>query len=231
MKVYVTTDEDKRVTGYGDSPLGNASVEIEVEVDSPFLSDPMAYRLDAGELILDSAFVDKMQREQEERLNRPSVEEEVRGLKSLSSAMLGGEQADEIVAAQQLNRALAMFANTLPEEQALEIASVYPLWEPSRTYKAGEYVRHGLNQDGEPQVFRVVQAHTSQSDWMPSDSTASLFKKLGFTGNGTPVWVQPMGAHDAYQKDDIVSHVGELFVSTINGNVWAPGVHGWVKKN
>ena len=46
----------------------------------------------------------------------------------------------------------------------------------------------------------------------------------------TPVyseWVQPTGAHDAYQVGDIVSYNGKLYVSTAANNVWAPGVYGW----
>ena len=42
-----------------------------------------------------------------------------------------------------------------------------------------------------------------------------------------PVWTQPLGASDAYMKDDIVSFEGSLWISTIDGNVWQPGVYGW----
>lgn len=157
----------------------------------------------------------------------PTLEAEVDGLKSVSSALIGGEQVDEVTAAKQLNRALCLFANTLPEEEALVIASVFPEWELGVKYKPNEYVRYGNNKDGEPQIYRVVQAHSSQYDWAP-DKAASLFKKLGFTGNGTPVWIQPMGAHDAYAKDDIVSYNGKLYKSLNNGNVWAPDVYGWI---
>lgn len=44
-----------------------------------------------------------------------------------------------------------------------------------------------------------------------------------------PVWVQPTGAADAYNTGDIVSHNGQLYISTIDGNVWAPDAYpaGW----
>ena len=44
-----------------------------------------------------------------------------------------------------------------------------------------------------------------------------------------PVWVQPTGAHDAYKKDDRVSHNGNTWTSTVAANVWEPGVYGWTK--
>ena len=42
-----------------------------------------------------------------------------------------------------------------------------------------------------------------------------------------PAWVQPTGGHDAYNLGDRVTHNGQIWVSTINANVWEPGVYGW----
>lgn len=46
-------------------------------------------------------------------------------------------------------------------------------------------------------------------------------------GEEYPEWVQPTGAHDAYNIGDIVSHNGQLWISTVASNVWEPGVYGW----
>ena len=44
-----------------------------------------------------------------------------------------------------------------------------------------------------------------------------------------PDYVQPTGAHDAYQKGDKVRYNGKVYESLIDGNVWAPDVYpaGW----
>lgn len=44
-----------------------------------------------------------------------------------------------------------------------------------------------------------------------------------------PDWVQPTGAHDAYQTGDKVRYKGQVYESLIDGNVWAPDVYpaGW----
>ena len=44
-----------------------------------------------------------------------------------------------------------------------------------------------------------------------------------------PDWVQPTGAHDAYNIGDRVRYQGKIWESTINGNVWAPDIYpaGW----
>lgn len=46
-------------------------------------------------------------------------------------------------------------------------------------------------------------------------------------GEEYPEWVQPTGAHDAYNIGDIVSHNGQLWISTVASNVWEPGAYGW----
>lgn len=45
--------------------------------------------------------------------------------------------------------------------------------------------------------------------------------------DGYVQWVQPSGAHDAYRIGSYVRHDGKEWVSTIEANVWEPGVHGW----
>ena len=135
---------------------------------------------------------------------------------------------NRLLAAEQLRRALQIFAGTLTEAQALEIASVYPEWTVGTAYAVGDIVSYGTNPVGDPQLYKVVQAHTSQADWTP-DATASLYDAFGLDDSGYVVWAQPSGAHDAYQKGDIVNYNGTLYKSLIDGNVWAPDVYpaGW----
>jgi hypothetical protein len=49
-----------------------------------------------------------------------------------------------------------------------------------------------------------------------------------------PVWKQPAGAQDAYKIGDKVHYpdaAGDIYVSTIDGNVWSPADYpqGWQK--
>ena len=48
-----------------------------------------------------------------------------------------------------------------------------------------------------------------------------------------PEWVQPTGAHDAYQTGDHVMFEGQEYVSLIDGNTWSPTAYpqGWEKIN
>lgn len=131
-------------------------------------------------------------------------------------------------AAEQLRRAMQLYVATLPEEKALEVASVYPAWEANRAYAVGEIISYGINSVGDPQLYKIVQAHTSQDNWRP-DATPALYDAFGLDESGYPLWSQPTGAHDAYNVGDIVNYNGTLYQSTINGNVWSPDVYpaGW----
>lgn len=135
---------------------------------------------------------------------------------------------NRLQAAEQLRRAIQLFTATLPEERALEIASVYPAWEANRAYQVGDIISYGVNPVGDPQLYKVVQAHTSQADWTP-DAVASLYDAFGLDEAGYPVWSQPSGAHDAYNTGDIVNYHGQLYESIRDGNVWPPDVYpaGW----
>jgi len=135
---------------------------------------------------------------------------------------------NRLQAAEQLRRALQMFSASLTDDQAMEVAAIYDPWVAGRAYAAGEFVTYGTNGVGDPQLYKVVQAHTSQSDWMP-DATPSLFSAIGLDDDGYPVWSQPTGAHDAYNTGDIVDYNGTLYRCVIDGNAYSPDAYpdGW----
>lgn len=131
-------------------------------------------------------------------------------------------------AAEQLRKALQMFAASLTDEQAMEVAAVYDHWQVGRTYAVGEFLTFGENGVGDPQLYKVAQAHTAQADWQP-DKTPALYVAIGLDEKGYPVWSQPTGAHDAYNKGDIVDYNGTLYESLIDGNAYSPDAYpaGW----
>lgn len=135
---------------------------------------------------------------------------------------------NRLQAAEQLRRTLQMFAATLTDEQAMEVATIYPAWEAGHSYSTGEIIRYGTNSVGDPQLYKVVQAHTSAEEWLP-DTVSSLYGAIGLTPSGYPVWSQPTGAHDAYNTGDIVSYNGILYKSLIDGNTYSPDAYpaGW----
>jgi hypothetical protein len=66
------------------------------------------------------------------------------------------------------------------------------------------------------------QSHT-RTHFAPED-TPALF---GLAKSSGDPWVQPQGAHDAYDLGAIVTHNGSTWESNVAANVWEPGVYGW----
>lgn len=140
---------------------------------------------------------------------------------------------NNVQAALELRKALQFFLATMDVDtnsaEMMEVASVFPKYQVGKVYKIKEVFAYGTNAVGDVQLYQVLQEHTSAEQWKP-DSTPSLYKAIGVTEEGYPEWVQPLGASDAYNTGDIVSHNGVLYKSTINGNVWSPESYpaGWV---
>ena len=130
--------------------------------------------------------------------------------------------------AEQFFKALQMFAASLDNEKAMEVAYVYDPWEIGKSYDVGAFVTYGVNGVGDPQLYKVAQAHTSQADWTP-EATPALYTAIGLDESGYPVWSQPTGGHDAYNTGDIVNYNGTLYQSLIDGNVHSPEAYpaGW----
>ena len=135
---------------------------------------------------------------------------------------------NKIQAAEQLRRALQILVQSFTDEQAMEIATVYPVYTVGKAYKVDEMFTYGANDVGDPQLYRVVQEHTSQEDWTP-DKTPALYTPIGLNDAGYPVWSQPTGGHDAYMIGDIVDYNDVLYKSLIDGNVYSPEAYpaGW----
>ena len=87
-------------------------------------------------------------------------------------------------------------------------------------YTVGQIRRYG------DKLYRCVQAHKSQADWTP-DVAVSLWTNIADPAEEWPEWSQPVGAHDAYQSGDKVTCDGTHWQSTLDNNVWRPGVAGW----
>ena len=130
--------------------------------------------------------------------------------------------------AQAIREAMDVAGATLTDEMALECVRLYRAWEIGKEYPVGEFLTYGENGVGDPQLYKVAQAHTSQADWTP-DAVPALYTPIGLDDSGYPVWAQPTGAHDAYNKGDVVNYNGTLYESLIDGNVYSPDAYpaGW----
>ena len=115
-------------------------------------------------------------------------------------------------------------STSLDDSDALKAVELFEPWRPDTAYVADQRLRYG------DKLYRVVQAHTSQTDWTP-DAAPALYTEVAKPGE-IPVWRQPTGAQDAYNTGDKVRYPdadGPVYESTVDNNVWSPADYpaGW----
>lgn len=120
--------------------------------------------------------------------------------------------------AKRLRQLIEQLSATLDDEIALTGIELFTPWAAGSAYAVGDRVQYNGT------LYKCIQAHTSQSDWMPS-ATPALWKTVSV--DEYPEWVQPTGAHDAYNIGDKVTYNGQHYVCTSDANVYAPDVYGW----
>jgi hypothetical protein len=118
--------------------------------------------------------------------------------------------------------AFVKLRNLATDEMSLQVPNLYPTWRAEVNYALDERVLYnGV-------LYKVVTAHTSQSDWTP-DVAVSLFAKVLIPDdNVIPDWEQP-DSTNTYKIGDKVMYNGQTWVSTVDNNSWEPGAYGWEK--
>lgn len=115
---------------------------------------------------------------------------------------------------------IADILEDLPDTDFETVTVLYDEWTTG-AHSLGGIVRY----DGT--LWQCIQAHTAVDGWEP-DQTPALWVKIRDTTSDTPdEWVQPTSAVDAYGIGDRVTFQGRVWESTIDANVWEPGVYGW----
>ena len=122
--------------------------------------------------------------------------------------------------AQAFISAFVALRESATDEQAVLVPNVFPAWKPEKQYETGDRIQY------QGKLYKVITTHTSQEDWAP-DVALSLFAQVLIPDPEViPEWVQP-DSTNPYQTGDKVTHNGSTWISTIDNNVWEPGVYGW----
>ena len=109
----------------------------------------------------------------------------------------------------------------LEDAEALEAVTLFRAWNSAATYEAGQRIRY------EGILYRCLQSHTAQETWTPTAAPSLWAKVLIPDPNVIPDWEQP-DSTNPYMKGNRVRYQGKTWESTIDHNVWTPGVYGWV---
>lgn len=122
--------------------------------------------------------------------------------------------------ARQLRKQIESLAETLEDESALQVTELFPNWTTDISYEVGARVRYN------DILYKCLISHTSQETWTP-DVSPSLWTRVLIPDPETiPEWIQP-DSTNPYMTGDKVTHNNKTWISTIDNNVWEPGVYGW----
>ena len=149
----------------------------------------------------------------EEKLRQQAVETKSKLMEqkdNLLMAMLTGTDTTSIISN------YAVMLTTVDDSVAEKIPEVFPTWDGNgKQYKTGDRVQYS------DVLYKVLQDHTSQSTWTPTDAP-SLFAKVLTSATGEPQeWQQP-DSTNGYKTGDRVIYNGKVYESTIDNNVWSP---------
>lgn len=122
--------------------------------------------------------------------------------------------------AEKFRKMIEHAASFQTDEDALESIELYPIWDIGKLVKAGERYRYS------GKLYKVIQGHTTQSDWTP-DKAPALWVEVSV--EEWQEWRQPTGAQDAYMTGDKVTFEGNHYISLMDYNVYSPTAYpqGW----
>ena len=127
---------------------------------------------------------------------------------------------DDMITA--VKRMLSSSVEDLTDEEALEVAALFPTWKS--VLDAGKTVNVGERYWDDGALWKCKQSHVPQDNWRPRDTPAMWYE---VSIEEWPEWIQPIDAESAYHAGDKASHNGKHWISDVDNNVWEPGVYGW----
>lgn len=143
------------------------------------------------------------------------VYEDIQAMKSdIASNPLKNEDVKSAVA-EALKTAV-----DISDDIALKMVSLYPEWTTNTKYAVGDRIKHN------DVLYSCLQENTSRDSWAPDTAPSLWAKVLVVAPDVISAWEQP-DSTNPYMTGDKVTHNDTVWQSTVDNNVWEPGVYGW----
>lgn len=79
--------------------------------------------------------------------------------------------------ARRLRKMIEKTSVNLTDSEAFDVAELFPMWKTDTAYQTGDRVQY------ESKLYKCLQAHTSQADWLPT-TAYSLWAAVEEPGQG-----------------------------------------------
>ena len=99
-------------------------------------------------------------------------------------------------------------ASTMTDETALTAVELFPAWAVGKAYVVGDRVRY--NGD----LYKVLQAHTSQDNWLPGTGTESLYTRIDEQHDGSKYDPIPYSGNMTLEAGKYYNQNGKTYLCT-----------------
>lgn len=122
----------------------------------------------------------------------------------------------------QIRPLIQQAAESLTDNEALKAIHLFQKWSADRSYSVGTRVKYNNK------LYRCTHAHTSRDVWNPEENQI-MWEEVMPTQEPEVIIEEWDKGNSPYSKNDKVMYQGSVWQSTINNNIWTPGIYGWNK--
>ena len=139
---------------------------------------------------------------------RDMTDEEVTAMQKQQAAYEAAERTRPLTESEVTAMLIRQQINTLAVDDAtaLRMVAYYPDWTAGTAYEAGD--RLVYNGD----LYKVLQAHTSQGTWLPGTGTESLYTRIDEQHDGTKYDPIPYSGNMALEAGKYYSQSGKTYL-------------------
>lgn len=129
---------------------------------------------------------------------------------AIGEMIFGG--LSDVDRAQDLKEVMRDAAQLLPDETALIAKELYPSWE--ELVSSGQLIKVNYKFTFGGNLYRTLQAHTFQMNWVPGQGTESLYAQIDETHTGSEADAIPYTGNMALEAGRYYSQNGVTYLCT-----------------
>ena len=163
-----------------------------------------------GEPAEDAVFVLPERHTYEETDEYTDAQRSAENYAAIGEMIFGG--LSDVDRAQDLKEVMRDAAQFLPDETAISAKELYPSWE--ELVSGGQLIKVNYKFTFGGKLYRTLQAHTFQKNWVPGQGTESLYAQIDETHAGTETDVIPYTGNMALEAGRYYSQNGVTYLCT-----------------
>ena len=163
-----------------------------------------------GVPVEDALFILPEQHTYEETDEYTDAQQNTENYAAIGEMIFGG--LSDVDRAQDLKEVMRDAAQLLPDETALTAKELYPSWE--ELVSSGQLIKVNYKFTFGGKLYRTLQAHTFQRNWVPGQGTESLYEQIDEAHSGTEEDAIPYTGNMALEAGRYYSQNGVTYLCT-----------------